>query len=113
MSLLVCSSSSCQIDSWWYFRGYQGGVKNWTAMPSVFPNGIEAVASRTGWPIVAHNRYWSNDTDYALQVSIRGTWLYTICCVTIRAHQPLHKRHLSTAGSVCVACLCICFGPVS
>ena len=44
-------------------------MKNWTAMPSIFPNGIEAVASKTGWPIVAHNRYWSNDTDYAVQVS--------------------------------------------
>jgi len=33
-------------------------VKNWTAMPDVFPNGIQAVVSKTGWPIVAHNRWW-------------------------------------------------------
>ena len=45
-------------------------------MPSVFPNGIEAVVKKTGWPIVAHNRYWSNDTDYATQVSVRGAQLY-------------------------------------
>ena len=45
-----------QIDSWWYFKGDAGGVKNWTAMPSIFPNGIEAVVEKTGWPIVAHNR---------------------------------------------------------
>lgn len=69
LSLLVCSFCVFQIDSWWYFRGYSGGVKNWTAMPNVFPNGIEAVTTKTGWPIVAHNRYWSNDTDYATQVS--------------------------------------------
>ena len=56
-----------QIDSWWYFKGNSDGVKNWTAMPSVFPRGIEYVSNITGWPIVAHNRYWSNNTDYAKQ----------------------------------------------
>ena len=47
-----------QIDSWWYFEGSDGGVKNWTARPDIFPNGINAVVDRTGWPIVAHNRWW-------------------------------------------------------
>ena len=56
-----------QIDSWWYYKGLANGVKNWTAMPSVFPNGIESVVRQTGWPILAHNRYWSADTDYAKQ----------------------------------------------
>ena len=56
-----------QIDSWWYYKGVGNGVKNWTAMPSVFPNGIDAVVEKTGWPIMAHNRYWSADTDYAKQ----------------------------------------------
>lgn len=56
-----------QIDSWWYFKGDHDGVKNWTAMPSIFPNGIEYVAQKTGWPIVAHNRFFSTDTDYAKQ----------------------------------------------
>ena len=27
-------------------------------MPSVFPNGIEAVVKKTGLPIEAHNRWW-------------------------------------------------------
>ena len=56
-----------QIDSWWYFKGNSDGVKNWTAMPSVFPRGIEYVSNITGWPIVAHNRFFSTDTDYAKQ----------------------------------------------
>ena len=56
-----------QLDSWWYYRGNAGGVKNWTAMPNIFPNGIRLVSDETDWPIVAHNRYWSNDTDYAKQ----------------------------------------------
>ena len=47
-----------QIDSWWYYKGPENGVKNWTAKPSIFPNGIEAVAKKTGWPIEAHNRWW-------------------------------------------------------
>ena len=61
-----------QLDSWWYFKGEHDGVKNWTAMPSIFPHGIEEVATKTGWPIVAHNRYWSGDTDYAKQVCVGG-----------------------------------------
>lgn len=48
-----------QLDSWWYYQDpISHGVLNWTAMPSVFPNGIEAMQKKTGWPIVAHNRYW-------------------------------------------------------
>ena len=47
-----------QIDSWWYFKGPDDGVKNWTAMPRVFPNGIEAVVKKTGLPMEAHNRWW-------------------------------------------------------
>ena len=34
------------------------GVKNWTAEPSVFPHGIQAVVKKTGLPVVAHNRWW-------------------------------------------------------
>ena len=56
------------MDSWWYFKGTGDGVKNWTAMPSIFPNGIDYVFDNTGnMPIVAHNRYWSANTDYAKQ----------------------------------------------
>ena len=56
-----------QLDSWWYYKGEVGGVKNWTAKPSVFPHGIWYFSNKTDWPIVAHNRYWSNNTDYAKQ----------------------------------------------
>jgi hypothetical protein len=30
---------------------------NWTAMPSIFPDGIDFVFNATEWPIVAHNRW--------------------------------------------------------
>jgi hypothetical protein len=56
-----------QLDSWWYYKGYNDGVKNWTANVTVFPDGVESVAKRTGWPVVAHNKYWAKDTDYAKQ----------------------------------------------
>ena len=70
-----------QLDSWWYFKGEHDGVKNWTAMPSIFPHGIEEVATKTGWPIVAHNRYWSGDTDYAKQVCV------CVCVYTYSIHR--------------------------
>ena len=54
-----------QLDSWWYYKGLQDGVKNWTAVTDLFPSGIDAVVKKTGWPIMAHNRYWSSNTDYA------------------------------------------------
>jgi len=58
-----------QLDSWWYWKGTGNGVKNWTAMnnETIFPNGIESLQSFTKWPIAAHNRYWSPNTDYAKQ----------------------------------------------
>jgi hypothetical protein len=55
------------MDSWWYFKGPDGGVKNWTAMPNIFPDGIARVTQATKWGIVAHNRWWTNATDYAKQ----------------------------------------------
>ena len=55
------------LDSWWYYKGIGDGVKNWTAMPDVFPNGIREVSALTDWPVVAHNRWFSPDTDYAKQ----------------------------------------------
>ena len=33
------------LDSWWYEKGKGGGVKNWTAQPSIFPDGMEYVHS--------------------------------------------------------------------
>ena len=48
----------------------QDGVKNWTAMDSVFTGGNQGIidfVKESGWLLTAHNRYWSNDTDYAMQ----------------------------------------------
>jgi hypothetical protein len=64
------------MDSWWYFKGPKDGVKNWTAMPSVFPGNISAVTADTQWPIVAHNRWWSGETTYAKQNG--GLWDFVI-----------------------------------
>ncbi len=36
-------------------------------MPDLFPNGLERVLQETGWPIIAHNRYWSSKNVYAKQ----------------------------------------------
>ena len=56
-----------QLDDWWYYWGDTSGVKNWTAMPRVFPRGIEYIYNKTKWPIFAHNKYWDHKTDYARQ----------------------------------------------
>lgn len=53
------------LDSWWYYKGSNGGVANWTALPEVFPNGVEALYNRTGWLVQAHNRYWALDNHYS------------------------------------------------
>eukprot|EP01083_Nonionella_stella_P114908 340133_1 len=52
------------IDSWWYYKGIAGGVKNWTARPDVFPHGLSYLYQQTKWKMQAHNRYWSTDNDY-------------------------------------------------
>lgn len=41
---------------------------NWTAMPTIFTggdDGIRALAAATGWKIIAHNRYWAANTNWA------------------------------------------------
>ncbi|XP_071835064.1 uncharacterized protein [Apostichopus japonicus] len=65
-----------QLDSWWYFKGIGGGVKNWTAMPSVFPDGSGYLFKKLGYPLAAHNRYWSSDTDYASKNG--GKWNFIV-----------------------------------
>ena len=64
-----------QLDSWWYYKGTHDGVKNWTAMGSVFPHGLNYIAETWRTPIVAHNRFWSNNTDYAKQNGGQYTFL--------------------------------------
>ena len=63
-----------QFDSWWYYRA-EGidksgnvlwGVINWTARPSIFPKGLPFIFQNiTGWPVMAHNRYWATNNVYA------------------------------------------------
>ena len=55
------------LDSWWYYRGDNGGVTNWEPMPDVFPDGIEYLYNKTSWLVQGHNRYWSGETVYATQ----------------------------------------------
>ena len=79
------------LDSWWYFKGDGGGVKNWTARPDVFTGGnagIAALVARTGWKVTAHNRYWSANADYAKQYG--GAWDFCTfrCEPHLRALQP-------------------------
>jgi len=55
------------LDSWFYYRGSNDGVKEWDAMPDVFPDGVQGVHESTGWFVQAHNRYWAPDVVYATQ----------------------------------------------
>jgi len=55
------------LDSWWYYQGVGGGVKEWAPRPDIFPDGMQYVHNATGWQIMAHNRYWAKDTVYAKQ----------------------------------------------
>lgn len=62
------------LDSWWYYKGVNDGVKEWLPMPSIFPDGMTAVTNFTGPPI-AHNRYWASDNVYAKQNGGQWDWL--------------------------------------
>ena len=56
-----------EIDSWWYPKDKLLAVVEWTALPDIFPNGLDYLQEQTGWPIVAHNRYWSRNTTYDIE----------------------------------------------
>ena len=56
---------SWNFDSWWYERCPNKGVKSWTALEEVFPDGMEIIYQETSLPVIAHNRWWCNETDYA------------------------------------------------
>ena len=57
---------SWNYDSWFYYYCVHG-VQNWTARPDVFPKGMESVYQETSLPVIAHNKYWCNSTNYAKQ----------------------------------------------
>jgi hypothetical protein len=53
-----------QFDSWWYFKGANGGVTVWEPMPSIFPNGMEPVTAQLAAPVSLHNRWFAPDSPY-------------------------------------------------
>jgi len=58
-----------QFDSWWYYRGKTNGLVLWEPKPDIFPNGMKALTSQMGnKPIVLHNRWFEDDTDYYTQL---------------------------------------------
>ena len=69
-------------DSWWYSKGAETrgvprpGVSRWEALPAIFPRGLGAIARETNWSLMAHNRYWSASTPYAVQNG--GQWRFEL-----------------------------------
>ena len=47
------------LDSWWYTKGAVGGLKEWDATPSTFPDGLKSFADKTGWKFQMHNRMYA------------------------------------------------------
>ncbi|XP_046547192.1 uncharacterized protein LOC124257216 [Haliotis rubra] len=56
-----------QFDSYFYPKGPQDGTLTWVPMAELFPSGFQSLYDKTGWPVGAHNRYWSSKTTYARQ----------------------------------------------
>jgi len=56
---------SWNFDSWWYPKCPNDAVLSWTAMDEIFPNGMDSVYQETSLPVIAHNRYWCNETVYS------------------------------------------------
>ena len=56
---------SILLDSWWYTKGAGGGLKEWDATNSTFPDGLKSFADKTGWKFQMHSRHWSPDNVYS------------------------------------------------
>lgn len=71
---------SWNYDSWFYpkcewvvppsfeleHQAVKAPVKNWTAMADIFPgDSMRTIYQKTKLPVIAHNRWWCNETDYA------------------------------------------------
>ena len=56
---------SWNFDSWWYDRCPNKGVRSWTSKAEIFPDGMESIYQDTSLPVIAHNRWWCNETVYA------------------------------------------------
>jgi hypothetical protein len=64
--------SSVQYDSWWYYKGKQGGITLWEPMPSTL-GGPTVHGEPSSWlqlpreiPSVMHSRYFQPDNEYIL-----------------------------------------------
>jgi len=61
-----------QIDSWWYpkaksgglLSAFRGGALVWEPMPELFPRGLAAFQQELGLPLVAHNRWYDQQSPY-------------------------------------------------
>jgi len=61
-----------QIDSWWYPKATinlnsshdRGGFLLWEPNPEMFPEGLATFQKELGVPLVAHNRYCSDESPY-------------------------------------------------
>lgn len=63
-------------------------------MPSVFPGGnagIQQLHEETGWPLMAHNRWWSNRTQYAANWSF-AVESHSMAYPDIGMAMPLDRR---------------------
>ena len=73
---------SWNFDSWWYYKcktEHGSPVKKWTAMDEVFPdgnNGMRDIYRDTGLPVIAHNRWWCNETDYSTRQGGKYTFVH-------------------------------------
>ena len=57
-----------QLDSWWYFQGRGGGVKEWEPKPQTIPDGLAGFREKLGnLPFQMHNRHWAANNVYARQ----------------------------------------------
>merc|ERR1712032_1410331 len=45
--------------------GKGGGVQTWEPRADIFPNGLQNLFEKTGWPQQLHNRYWDPNNTYA------------------------------------------------
>ncbi len=60
-----------QIDSWWYPKAeYKkpgasgGGAVVWEPMEKHFPQGLDSFGEKLGLPLIAHNRWYDENTPY-------------------------------------------------
>ena len=58
-----------------YYKAAGGGVVNWTAMPSAFPNGLVAFHEKVQLNVTAHNRWWAPAPSYAKQYGGQYDWI--------------------------------------